>query len=233
MIKAKLKSFLKQRPLLLKYARIVSDSSLWSYRYKKRIRGRYNKIRIGKTSILNKCRFKIEGHNNVIQIGESNILRNVTFFVKGNDNYIKLDDFVQFNRDGLIWVEDYECLIEIGEKTTFEGSHLAVTEPKSKITIGNDCMFAYDIDVRTGDSHSILDVKSGKRINYAKDVSIGNHVWVGSHVSILKGAKIGKNSVVATRSVVTKPFKDSNVVIGGAPAKIIKTGIDWDRRRLY
>ncbi|MEC8831079.1 MAG: acyltransferase [Bacteroidota bacterium] len=231
-MKGKIKSFLKQRPLLLKYARLVYDRSLWGYSYKKRVRGSSNKIEIGKTSILSKCRFKIQGKNNLIQIGESNILRNVTFYVKGDNNHINLEDSVQFNRDGLIWVEDYECSIEVGEKTTFEGTHLAATEPHSKISIGNDCMFAYDIDVRTGDSHSILDLESGNRINYAEDVIIGNHVWVGSHVSILKGTEINKNSIVATRSVVTKTFLEKNVVIGGSPARIIKKGVDWDRRRL-
>ena len=34
--------------------------------------------------------------------------------------------------------------------------HIAVTEPGSKVQIGKECMFANDIDIRTGDSHSIL-----------------------------------------------------------------------------
>ncbi|MGS0525300.1 hypothetical protein ACU8V7_09025 [Zobellia nedashkovskayae] len=85
------------------------------------------------------------------------------------------------------------------KNSTFEDTHLAVTEPSSKVTIGVDCMFANTIDIRTGDSHSIIDIKSNKRINYAKNIIIGNHVWVGAHSSILKGATIADNSIVATR----------------------------------
>jgi len=36
--------------------------------------------------------------------------------------------------------------------------------------IGSECMIAHDIEMRTGDAHSILDVKTGQRINKAKDV---------------------------------------------------------------
>lgn len=231
-MKSEIKSFLKKRPFILKYARLITDRSLWSYSYRKNIKGSSNEIRIGKSSIMSRCKIKIRGHNNIVQVGESCILRNVTFFIKGDNNVIELGDFVQFNRQGLIWVEDCGCVIKVGDKTTFEGSHLAATEDASKIEIGKNCMFAYDIDVRTGDSHSILDLNSGKRINYAKNVQIGNHVWIGSHVSILKGVKIKEGSVVATRSVVTKSFNEENVILGGVPAEIIKKDVEWDRRRL-
>ena len=132
-----------------------------------------------------------------------------------------------------MWIEDNDCEIRIGTRTTFEDVHFSVTEPKSKIIIGEDCMFAYDIDLRTGDSHSIIDSTTMKRINYAKNVEIDNHVWVASHVSILKGVKISPNSVVATRSTVTKIFDKSGVLIGGTPAKVLKENITWDRTTIY
>lgn len=46
--------------------------------------------------------------------------------------------------------------------------------------------------------------------------------WIGANSTILKGVTIGQNSVVAAGSVVTKdvpPF----CVVGGVPAKVIKT----------
>jgi acetyltransferase-like isoleucine patch superfamily enzyme len=125
-------------------------------------------------------------------------------------------------------------LIEIKSNCTFEKDvHIAATEPNSVITIGADCMFAYDIDVRTGDSHSILDAQTGKRINYAKNVIIGDHVWVASHCSILKGAELKKNSIVATRSVVTKAFDKEGIVVAGSPAVVVKENITWSRKRIY
>lgn len=93
-------------------------------------------------------------------------------------------------------------------------------------------MFAYDIDLRTGDSHSIIDSKTNERINFAQSITIGNHVWVASHVSILKGVHIPDNSVVATRAVVTKSFNECNILIAGIPAQKVREDIDWKRQRI-
>ena len=94
-------------------------------------------------------------------------------------------------------------------------------------------MFAYDIDLRTGDSHSIIDCQTQERLNFAKDIEIGNHVWVATRCLILKGAKVADNSVIASGSIVTKSFSEPGVVIAGNPAKVVKEGITWSRDRVY
>jgi acetyltransferase-like isoleucine patch superfamily enzyme len=93
-------------------------------------------------------------------------------------------------------------------------------------------MFAYDIDLRTGDSHSIIDLTTKQRINYAQSIRIGDHVWVAPHCSILKGVEVRKNCVLATRTVLTKTCDREGVILGGSPAKNLKENITWDRRRL-
>ena len=233
-MKEKIKKIVKNYPVMEKYIRILnSRGEISKLRPVKRIKGADNIFDIEKSAILNNCKFDIAGNNNRIEINESSVLNNVTFFIRGNNNRIKIGKQVRFNRGGTIWIEDFECEVVIGENTTFEDSHLAVTEPKSTIHIGKDCMFAYNIHLRTGDSHSIIDSISNQRINYAQSIIIGNHVWVASHVSILKGVHIADNSVIATRAVVTKSFSDSNILIGGMPAKKLKENINWDRQRLY
>ena len=89
-----------------------------------------------------------------------------------------------------------------------------------------------NIEIRTGDSHSIIDKKDNIRINHAKSITINNHVWIGAHSSILKGTCINNNSIVATRSVVTKVFNEENIIIGGIPAKQIKNNINWLKERI-
>ena len=123
--------------------------------------------------------------------------------------------------------------LKIDDKTTFEDVHIAITESGSAIKIGRDCMFAYDIDIRTGDSHSIIDTNKNERINYAQDVSIGNHVWVAAHCIILKGVHIPDELVLATGSVVTKKFLQKGVIIAGNPARVVKEGISWTRERIH
>lgn len=179
------------------------------------------------------CKFDIVGNDNRVVIEDFVFLKNVIIYIRGNDNRILISNKVKFRRGGEIWIEDDNCEVTIGERSTFEEAHIAVTEPNSKVVIGKDCMFAYGIDVRTGDSHSIVDKTSGARINYAANINIGDHVWVAAHVSILKGSEISANSVVATRSVVTKQFPLKNVILAGIPARVIKENVDWTRERIY
>lgn len=54
-------------------------------------------------------------------------------------------------------------------------------------------------------------------------VKIGSHCWLGMGAIILPGVELGDHTVVAAGSVVTKSFSDGFVVIGGNPAKIIKS----------
>jgi acetyltransferase-like isoleucine patch superfamily enzyme len=137
-----------------------------------------------------------------------------------------------YNKKGEIWIEDHNCTLIIGNSTTIEDAHFGITEPNSMIEVGDDCMFSSGIKLLTGDSHSIIDLKSQKRINYADNVKIGPHVWIGADVVVLKGVEIGKDSIVGSRSIVTKKY-GPNVIIAGIPAKIIKENITWDRERIY
>jgi maltose O-acetyltransferase len=47
-------------------------------------------------------------------------------------------------------------------------------------------------------------------------------VWIGDRVLILKGSEIGEGCVVAAGAVVSGKFPP-DVLIGGVPAKIIRT----------
>ncbi|SMC62869.1 acyltransferase [Cellulophaga tyrosinoxydans] len=231
-MKQKIKKFIKGHPLLLKYTRIILNPGKKLPSFKKIMKGKNNTLNISSSAILRSCIIEITGNGNKVFIEESVILNNVKLYIIGDKNKIHISKNVWFNRGGVIWIEDCNCSALIGQNCKFEDVHIAVTEPNSKITIGDDCLFAYDIDIRTGDSHSIIDTKSNKRINFAKDVCIGNHVWVASHVSILKGVNIAANTVIATRSTVTKSFDRENILIGGSPSKILKEDINWDINRL-
>ena len=102
----------------------------------------------------------------------------------------------------------------------------------TKIDIGKNCLFSANITIRTGDSHSLVDTNTGKRINPSKDVKIGNHVWVGNGATILKGIEIPEDCVVGACAVVTHTPQEGNCVLAGNPAKVVKTGVVWAAQRL-
>ncbi len=55
-----------------------------------------------------------------------------------------------------------------------------------------------------------------------KPIHIKKNAWIGSNATILGGVTIGENAVVAAGAVVSKDVAD-NTIVGGVPAKFIKT----------
>ena len=94
------------------------------------------------------------------------------------------------------------------------------------ITIGNWFVGGWNVNIRDSDGHSMI--KNGEKMPLEKPIVIGNRVWCASFVDILKGVHIGDNSVIAYRSLITKEFNRSNILIGGCPAKIIQENVDWE-----
>ena len=87
------------------------------------------------------------------------------------------------------------------------------------IEIGDNTLIGQQVVIATLNH----DLNPQKRANMIPaPVKIGKNVWIGAHATILQGVTIGDNSVVAAGAVVTKDVP-SNTVVGGVPAKIIKT----------
>ena len=55
-----------------------------------------------------------------------------------------------------------------------------------------------------------------------KAIHIKKNVWIGAGATILQGVTIGENAIIAAGAVVSKDVPD-NIVVGGIPAKVIKT----------
>lgn len=121
------------------------------------------------------------------------------------------------------------CNVTIGDGTVFCGTRIYLQDDNSNVTIGKDCMFSWGIDVWCTDVHTILDM-NGNITNYGKSIEIQDHVWIGKDCKFGKNTKISKNSIVGWNSVVTKEFNETNVIIAGNPAKVVKTDVNWDAR---
>lgn len=71
-------------------------------------------------------------------------------------------------------------------------------------------------------NHPLSPLGRRRHLGIAKPVNIGSDVWIGGNVTILPDITIGNNVVIAAGAVVTKDIPD-NCVVGGVPAKFIKT----------
>jgi acetyltransferase-like isoleucine patch superfamily enzyme len=87
------------------------------------------------------------------------------------------------------------------------------------ITIEDDVLIGPKVNLIT-ENHP-LDPADRKALNY-KPIIIKRNAWIGAAVTILPGVTIGENSVVAAGAVVAKDVP-ANTIVGGVPAKVIKT----------
>ena len=112
---------------------------------------------------------------------------------------LRVGDFVSINRDsnlscaGGITIGDY---VAIGHRTSILSSNHGFDDPNVPIK----CQPVVP-----------------------SPVIIGNNVWIGANVTILAGVSIADGSIIAAGAVVTKSIIEPNMIIGGVPAKPIKS----------
>ncbi len=114
---------------------------------------------------------------------------------------------------------DYGLNITVGENVFINSG--CCFQDQGGIEIGNDCLIGQQVVIATLNHN--LDPEKRKDM-LPKPVKIGNNVWVGAHATILPGVTIGDNAVIAAGAVVNKDVP-ANTVVGGVPAKIIKSGL--------
>ena len=88
-----------------------------------------------------------------------------------------------------------------------------------KVTIGRDCMIAWDVIIMDTGQHGI-----GGASPVAKPVRIGDRVWIDCRAIILKRVTIGDDAVIAAGAIVTKDVP-AGAVAAGQPARIVREGV--------
>lgn len=143
---------------------------------------------------------------NTIRIGSVKyVTRQLLFILYGNRGYIRVGDGCTFRN----------CEIEIGTR--------------GHVIIGRDVMVSRGVVLFQHDGHLIFDANTGKRLNAGKNITVGNHVWLGRQCMLLGGAQIPDNTVVGAESVTSKQFTETDTIIAGSPARVVRRGVLWAR----
>jgi acetyltransferase-like isoleucine patch superfamily enzyme len=91
-----------------------------------------------------------------------------------------------------------------------------------EISIGENVAISENVTIWDSDAHCI----DGNYEKMTQPVNIGNNVWIGNNATILKGVTIGDGAIIASGSLVNKDVPEK-CLVGGVPAKIIKTNVNW------
>ena len=90
-----------------------------------------------------------------------------------------------------------------------------------QITIGDYTCIGQNVTIMDFEAHGTAADKRNE-MGDAGSITIHENVWIGNNVIILKNSEIRANSIVAAGAVVAGVFP-ANAIIGGVPAKVIKT----------
>lgn len=189
----------------------------------------YNNVKIGR---IYKNTFYINSriHHNMIRFGEKSF-DSTPEYCKGLIDVTKNSKIIFEGEatfaSGINICAHEDAVIKFGKN--FFCNKNCVFESRKSITIGDNVLIGWNVNVRDSDGEThVIFLDNKPKIN-KKEIYIGDHVWICSFSHLLKGSKISSNSVVAYNSCVNKNFEIENVLIGGYPATVIQEKINWKR----
>lgn len=180
----------------------------------------------GAESLGGKIRVR-KGEGNKLWIGSGTKFQG-SVDISGNNNRVIIGKNCHYRGD--IIVKGDNQTVSFGDNSTTVNVYILCQE-NCDVLIGRWCMFSREIEVRTTDAHSVIDRATGRRLNKPASIVVGDHVWVGVGAIINKGAVIPSDSIVGAMSFVNGRFDEEGVIIAGAPGKVVKRGITWNRSR--
>ena len=173
---------------------------------------------------------KWSGQNAILEIESNPIPRFENFEIEcGTDCRVFIGSTQYSLKNVMASIPFLNSKLTIGKGCSIGGVTIIYAEKNSTISIGNDCMFSNGISIRTSDAHTIFDSNTEEVINKGGDIVIGDRVWICQNTTILKNTEIKNDTVIGASSLVNKKFEESNVIIAGNPARVVKRNIKWDR----
>jgi len=117
--------------------------------------------------------------------------------------------------------------VKMGKNVHIYGNpyNMLSTEPWC-ITLGDNVYITKEVLFVNHDGGTLLFRDKIPTLEYTAPITIKNNVFIGVRSIIMPGVTIGNNCVIAAGSVVTKDVPD-NSVVGGVPARFIKSTNDY------
>lgn len=90
--------------------------------------------------------------------------------------------------------------------------HLQNIVISSKVKVGENCCLFHN---------TTIGISMGKeQLGFCPQIA--DNVTICTGACVIGGIKISSDTVIAANAVVTKTFEETNVILGGIPAKVIK-----------
>lgn len=116
--------------------------------------------------------------------------------------------------------------VKVGKDCTI-CSYILTKEP-FMLEIGDRTIVSTNVTFVTHDNSAKMIF--GSRGDLYGKIIIGDNCFIGENSTILYGVNLADSIIVAAGAVVTKSFNESNVIIGGNPARIISSWEKYEKK---
>lgn len=135
---------------------------------------------------------------------------------------------VQFGKDYLVHVGP-NAILAMGNMSSLGHSGKIICF--DKITLGDFARIGYESQLSDTTVHQMIDTVSGEKYPFTAPIKLGNYNYISNRVTILSNTNTPDFCTIASNSLCTKDYTSfgQNVLIGGIPAKLLKSNIarDW------
>ena len=120
--------------------------------------------------------------------------------------------------------------LSVGGCVTFGSDFVLSAESQivchDRIQFGRGCLVSFDVLILDSDFHPIIyDDRTNSRLH--APIVLGDRVWIGARSTILKGVELADDVIVAAGAMVVRTERAHNVLLGGNPARVLRTGVRW------
>lgn len=180
---------------------------------------------------LDNSEIRFMGQNNILFCEEGVRLQESLLEFHQDNSVIYLGNNKQaYKLNVSLW---HESVFHMGRNNYINQNMQVLLGEQRHCFIGDSCMFSWGIMIMNSDAHLVYSVETGKRINFAKSVYIGDHVWLGHDCLLLKGTQVDSGSIIGAGSVVANKKIPHNESWGGNPARQLSDKIFWDGTSVF
>lgn len=147
-------------------------------------------------------------------------------FLKGT---ICFKGYAQFGKDYLVHV-DTDAYLEMGNMASMASDGKIIC--KKKIVLGNYARLGSEAQLLDTNFHQMYDTQTGEKFPITGSIHLGNYNFISNRVTLMLGTTTPDRCTIASNTLCNKDYSGlgSNILIGGIPAKLLKSNIsrDWE-----
>jgi acetyltransferase-like isoleucine patch superfamily enzyme len=136
---------------------------------------------------------------------------------------------VQFGKDYFVFIGK-NGVCEMGDMSSLASSSKIICI--EKIVLGDYARVGSESQIIDTNFHQMIDTLTGEQFKTTAPILIGSYNYIGNRVSVMQNTNTPSYCTIASNSLCNKDYTalGENVLIGGIPAKLIRTNItrDWN-----